>query len=255
MTTGTESGMTTFAQAVEAVRGGADPDQRAAGLLEQMTEGERLSLLDGDEPFWPGMANMMRIGYNLEPITAGEIPRLGVPGVRFSDGPRGAVIGQATAFPVTMARGATWDPDLEERDRRRDRPRAARPGRQPLRRRVRQPPPPPGMGPRPGDLRRGPAPRRRAWAPALTRGVQRHVMACVKHFACNSMENARFTGRRRVDEAACTRCTCRTSKRIVDEGVASVMSAYNSGQRRVVRPEPRAAHRHPPRASGASRAS
>jgi len=38
MTTGTESGMTTFAQAVEAVRGGADPDQMAAGLLGQMTE-------------------------------------------------------------------------------------------------------------------------------------------------------------------------------------------------------------------------
>ena len=32
---------------------------------------------------------------------------------------------------------------------------------------------------------------------ALTRGLQRHVMACVKHFACNSMENARFSRRHR----------------------------------------------------------
>ena len=28
---------------------------------------------------------------------------------------------------------------------------------------------------------------------ALTRGLQRHVLASVKHFACNSMENARFS--------------------------------------------------------------
>jgi beta-glucosidase len=27
---------------------------------------------------------------------------------------------------------------------------------------------------------------------ALTRGVQRHVMSCVKHLALNSMENMRF---------------------------------------------------------------
>ena len=27
-------------------------------------------------------------------------------------------------------------------------------------------------------------------AAALTRGLQRHVMACMKHFACNSMENS-----------------------------------------------------------------
>ena len=58
---------------------------------------------------------MMGMGYNLEPIVAGAVPRLGVPGIRFSDGPRGAVIGHSTAFPVPMARGATWDPDLEER--------------------------------------------------------------------------------------------------------------------------------------------
>ena len=29
-------------------------------------------------------------------------------------------------------------------------------------------------------------------AAALARGLQDHVMACMKHFACNSMEEARF---------------------------------------------------------------
>ena len=63
---------------------------------------------------------------------------------------------------------------------------------------------------------------------AFTRGLQRHVMACVKHFACNSMENARFTVDIEVDEVALREIYLSHFKRIVDEGVASVMSAYNS---------------------------
>ena len=66
------------------------------------------------------------------------------------------------------------------------------------------------------------------WAPPSTRGVQRHAMACVKHFACNSMENARFTVDITVDEAALHDVYLPHFKRIVDEGVAVVMSAYNS---------------------------
>ena len=104
-----------YGEAVEAVRGGATPDAAAIGLLGLLTDAEKLGLLDGDEPFWPGMPTMMGVGYNLEPIVAGAVPRLGIPGIRFSDGPRGAVIGRSTAFPVSMARGATWDPALEER--------------------------------------------------------------------------------------------------------------------------------------------
>lgn len=36
---------------------------------------------------------------------------------------------------------------------------------------------------------------------ALTRGMQKNAMVCVKHFALNSMENARFRVDARVDEA------------------------------------------------------
>ncbi len=46
------------------------------------------------------------------------VERLGIPGLRMLDGPRGvsAFTGKnATTFPVAMMRGATWDPDLEER--------------------------------------------------------------------------------------------------------------------------------------------
>lgn len=33
---------------------------------------------------------------------------------------------------------------------------------------------------------------------AAVRGVQDHAMACVKHFAVNSIENTRFSGERRA---------------------------------------------------------
>src|SRR5580698_8941643 len=63
---------------------------------------------------------------------------------------------------------------------------------------------------------------------ALTRGVQRHAMACVKHFACNSMENARFTVDVTVDEATLHDVYLPHFKRVVDEDVAAVMAAYKS---------------------------
>ena len=63
---------------------------------------------------------------------------------------------------------------------------------------------------------------------ALTRGVQRHVMACAKHFAFNSMENARFTVDVQISPRALHEIYLPHFKRVVDEGVAAVMSAYNS---------------------------
>jgi beta-glucosidase len=64
-------------------------------------------------------------------------------------------------------------------------------------------------------------------AAALTRGLQRHVMACMKHFACNSMENARFSVDVRADERALHEVYLPHFRRVAEEGVASVMSAYN----------------------------
>ena len=63
---------------------------------------------------------------------------------------------------------------------------------------------------------------------ALCRGVQRHAMACVKHLACNSMENARFQVDVTVDEVPLHEVFLPHFRRVVDEGVAVVMSAYNS---------------------------
>jgi beta-glucosidase len=155
------------------------------------------------------------------------VDRVGLPGIAFADGPRGCVVGNATAFPVSMARGATWDPDLEERvgDAIGRELRAAGANltgavcvnvlRHPAWGRAQE-----TYGEDPhhvGEL-----------GAALTRGLQRHVLACVKHLACNSMENARFSVDIEVDEVALHEVYLPHFRRIVDEGVASVMSAYNS---------------------------
>jgi len=213
--------------AVAAVRAGRPPDEAARGLVDLMTDEERHGCLDGDLPFWAGMADMGSGGYHKRPFLGAQVPRLGIPGFAFSDGPRGVVVGNATCFPVTMARGATWDVDLEERIG------------EAIGRELR------AVG---ADLYGGVcvnALRHPAWGraqetygedphhlgemgAALTRGAQRHVMATLKHFACNSMENARFAVDVAVDEVALHEVYLPHFKRIVDEGVACVMSAYNS---------------------------
>jgi beta-glucosidase len=203
-----------------------EPGVVAADLVSKMTEDERLWCLDGDCPFWAGVAYLSTGGYHRSPFPAARVDRLGFPGFSFSDGPRGVVVDRATCFPVSMARGASWDTDLEERVG------------EAIGRELR------AVG---ADLYGGVCVnllRHPAWGRsqetygedphhvgemgvALTRGVQRHAMACVKHFACNSIENSRFKVDVSVDERALHEVYLRQFKRIVDEGVAAVMSAYN----------------------------
>ncbi len=218
---------TPFEQAAARVSAGTDHHVEAARLVSQMTLDERLGCLDGDTPFWPGLFDMTAGGYYRHPWPAAHVERLGIPGIDFADGPRGCVVGDATAFPVSMARGASFDADLEER-----------------------------VGDAIGaELRASGATytgavcmnllRHPAWgraqetygedphhvgmmASAFTRGLQRHVMACMKHFALNSMENARFTVDVTVDERALHEVYLPHFERVAAEGVASVMSAYNS---------------------------
>jgi len=203
-------------------------DQRARELLAQLTLDEKLGLMDGDTPFWPGLAEMMAPGgYASRPWVAGAVPRLGIPGIRFADGPRGIIMKGGTTFPVSMARGAAWDPALEERVG------------DVIGRELR------ALG---GNffggvcinLLRHPAWGRAqetygedsrhlgALGAALARGVQRHTMACVKHYALNSMENARFKCDATIDARALHEVYLPHFKAVVDAGVASVMSAYNS---------------------------
>ena len=188
------------------------------------------------------------------PGLAGAVPRLGIPGVRFSDGPRGVVMEGATTFPVSMARGATWDPDLEERIGdvigRELRAMGAN-----------------FFGGICINLMRHPAWGRAQetygedtvhlgeFGAALTRGVQKHVMACSKHYALNSMENARFSVDVTIDPRALHEIYLPHFKRTVEAGVASVMSSYNSMNGEWCGQNPAPAERHPERRSGALKAS
>jgi beta-glucosidase len=219
--------MSAFDVGVSAVAAGRPPDEVARELHGRLTEEEQLWLLDGDEDFWLGLARFRSEGYNRSPIVQGAIDRLGIPGIRFVDGPRGCVAGRGTAFPVSVARGATWDISLEERVG------------EVIGREIR------AQG---GNFFGGVCvnlPRNPAWGraqetygddsyhlgefgAALARGAQRWVMACVKHYALNSMENARFTVDVTVDEATLHDVYLPHFKRVVDEDVAAVMAAYNS---------------------------
>jgi beta-glucosidase len=218
---------TTYDEAVASVGHGVSESVAAAALVAKMTPEEKLWCLDGDLPFWAGLGDLGRGGYHKRPFPAARVDRLGIPGFAFSDGPRGVVIGPATCFPVSMARGATWDLELEERIG------------EAIGKELR------AVG---ADLFGGVCVnvlRHPAWGraqetygedpfhvgefgAALVRGVQRHAMACVKHFACNSMENARFKVDVTVDDVALHEVYLPQFRRIVDEGVAVVMSAYNA---------------------------
>jgi beta-glucosidase len=202
-------------------------EAKARELLAQLTLDEKIKLMSGDTHFWPGMADMMSGGYNAHPWPAGAVKRLGIPGIRFSDGPRGVVMEGATTFPVSMARGATWDPELEERigDVIGRELRAMGANffggicinllRHPAWGRAQE-----TYGEDPQHLGE--------FGAALTRGVQRHVMACSKHFALNSMENARFSVNVTIDPRALHEVYLPHFKRTVEAGVASLMSSYNS---------------------------
>jgi beta-glucosidase len=165
--------------------------------------------------------------YNRTPYAAGGLKRFGVPPVLFSDGPRGVVMNRATCFPVSMARGASWDPELEERVG------------EAIGREIRAL----GANFYGGvciNLLRHPAWGRAqetygedpfhlaTMGVALVRGVQRHnVMACAKHFACNSIENARFNVDVQAEERTLREVYLPHFRACVEAGVASVMGAYN----------------------------
>jgi len=86
----------------------SDLEARAQALLAQLTTAEKLGLLDGDTPFWAGMVDIaLHDASHRHLWPAGQLPRLGLTGLHFVDGPRGVVLeGGATTFPVPMARGA-----------------------------------------------------------------------------------------------------------------------------------------------------
>jgi beta-glucosidase len=216
---------TAYANGVRAVRAGElDADRVADQLIEQMTDAELFGLLDGDSPPW--ILPLIPVLLGRRPFVAGAVPRLGVPGIRFSDGARGVVIGRSTAFPVTMARAATWDPSLEREVGRaigiETRARQANYSASVCVNLLRHP----AWGRAQECYGEDPVLTGRM-AVAMTHGLRENVMACVKHFALNSMENERFEVDVAVDDHALHEVYLPHFKAVVDAGVDSLMTAYN----------------------------
>ncbi|KPM44225.1 hypothetical protein AK830_g2390 [Neonectria ditissima] len=223
----TASSPFTFQLAINAIKNGEPVSSAAQSLLSSLSKSERLHLLDGDDAFYTGLRKILFDRYNRVPFFHGEIPRLGIPGIRFTDGPRGVVMGSSTAFPVSMARGATWDVALERRVGHAIGLEAKAQGanyfagvcvnlpRHPAWGRIQE-----TYGEDPIILGE--------FGLALTQGVQNHIMACVKHFALNSMENARFRVNVKVEGDVLHEVYLPHFRRIVEGGVSSVMSSYNS---------------------------
>jgi beta-glucosidase len=214
-----------YGEAVRAVRAGEfDADEAAERLIGRMTHRELLGLLDGDLPRL--LLPFIPMLHARRPFVAGAVPRLGIPGIRFSDGGRGVVIGASTAFPVTMARAATWDSSLEERVGLaiglETRARGANYSASVCVNLLRHP----AWGRAQECYGEDPV-LTGVMGAALTRGVRVHVMACVKHFALNSMEDERFEVDVSVDEHALHEVYLPHFKAVVEAGADSVMSAYN----------------------------
>ncbi len=203
-------------------------DAKARALVDQMTLDEKITLMSGKISM-PWMLAQMAIGngYNHIPYPAGGCGRLGVPELRFCDGPRGVVPGRNTCFPVTMARGASFDVELEQQvgDVIGQEIRAT--GGNFFGGVCVNLPYHPGWG-RSQEVYGEDTIHMGKMAAALVAGVQRHnVIACAKHYAFNSMEIARFRISVTADKRTEREVYLRHFKKAVEAGAASVMSAYN----------------------------
>lgn len=199
---------------------------QARALLAKMSLKQKVYEMHGH--------GMLRFGTSIlfskkvKPVKAGGNKKLAIPATVFIDGPRGVSFYKgATAFPTTMARGASWDIDLEKRvgEAMAEEIRALGANysgavcmnllRHPAWGRAQE-----TYGEDPfhvGEM-----------ASALVEGIQKHqVQACAKHFAANSMENNRFGGSMNMDERTLHEVYLPHFKKVIERGCASVMSAYN----------------------------
>ncbi len=170
-------------------------------------------------------------GWQAAPIDglyyAGGDEALNIPAYRMVDGPRGARTGMATAFPVAIARGATFDVELERRvGLAAGLEVAAKNGNvilAPTLNLLRHP----GWG-RAQETYSEDTFHMGAMGVSFVSGAQNHVLTSPKHFALNNLEMTRFELSANVDERALHEVYLPHFKRCVVEGAAaSVMSAYN----------------------------
>ena len=215
-----------------------DLDNVTHQLINEMSLDEKIDQMYGET-----VDRMANLGINhllfhrLPHFYVAGNERLNIPRFAFSDGPRGVKSNKdrtrgdkkgVTSFPVSMARGASFDLEMESK----------------IYEVIAQEMRASGVnftGTPTVNLLRHPA-----WGRAqevysedpwlmgemglkATLSLQKHnVMSCVKHFALNSIENSRFVVDIEVDERTLHEVYLPHFKKIIQEGdVASVMSSYN----------------------------
>ncbi len=205
---------------------GIDPERenRIRELLSRMTLDDKIGQMSA-------CTNLLRHAvmvprYNYWTYDSGENKRLGIPAKKFTDGPRGIVKGHCACFPVSMARGASWDTELEQRVGEAMGYEARAVGanffggvcvnllRHPGWGRAQE-----TFGEDPHHLGE--------MGVAMIAGLQKHLMACAKHYAGNSIEESRFFVNVKMDERTLREIYLPHFKKCVDAGVAAIMSAYN----------------------------
>lgn len=220
-----------YQQAVNAYKANPTQEvlhQQVAKLTDEMTLKEKIYMLSG-HPIAQIQKDMITTGrnYNVHALPGGGCKRLGVPPVLFTDGPRGVVMLNSTCFPSSMARASSFDPDLEYRVGKVIADESIAQGanlfagvcinlvRNPRWGRTQE-----TYGEDPYLMGE--------FGKALTVAVQEEGMiACVKHFALNSMEDLRFYIDVHIDDRALHEVYLPHFKKCVDAGAQSIMGAYN----------------------------
>lgn len=203
--------------------------KRAQEIVSKLTLEEKINLMSGNNGQMESPVNPQEEHYNFTPYHAGGIAKEAVPAVKFCDGPRGVVCGtgKTTCFPVSMLRGATFDVELEEEIGRA------------IGKEVKackgnlfagiciNLPYHPGWG-RSQETYGEDSFHLGEMGSAMVRGVQEeNIIACLKHFAFNSMEISRFKVNISCDIRTEREVYLRHFQKCVEAGAGAVMSSYN----------------------------
>jgi beta-glucosidase len=191
-------------------------DDRVSDLLGRMSQQQKFNELRGAQA---------------SPIDAlfyaGGDEALAIPPFKMVDGPRGARAGFATAFPVAIARAASFDVMLERKVGMAMGLEVAAKGGNvllaPCINLLRHP----GWG-RAQETYSEDTHHMGAMAAAFVSGAQNHVLTSPKHFALNNLENTRFELSADISPRALHEVYLPHFKRcVVEAATASVMTAYN----------------------------
>ena len=206
--------------------------QTAKDLCNQMTLREKTRLLHGSQFTF---ITRIFISYLFHgtifylPFLGSGCRRLGIPKIRFSDGPKGVVTGRGTCFPVPIMRGAAFDTEMEARIGTAMAKEAIAAGANYFAgiclNLIRNP-----RGGRSQESYSEDPFLLGQMGATITRSVQNeHVIACPKHYALNSFENVRFIESSNCDERTLREIFLYHFKKCVDAGALSMMGAYNKG--------------------------